>query len=503
MDHFRRQMRAKAYASDAEVLHQLAALAPSPEARAEISRQASAMVARLRAEAKPSVMELFLAEYGLSSEEGVALMCLAEALLRVPDAATMDALIEDKIAPSEWGKHLGESHSTLVNASTWALLVTGQVLDAPETGMAGLLRGAIKRLGEPIIRQAVARVMREMGQQFVLGQTIQKALSRTAGFEAKGYLYSYDMLGEAAITDEDARGYHMAYADAIAQIAKSASGKDISSNPGISIKLSALHPNYDLQHRAEVMDVLVPRARSLALLAKSAGIGLNIDAEEAARLDLSLDVIEAVLSEPSLARWDGFGVVVQAYGKRAAYVIDWLYALAQKLDRRIMVRLVKGAYWDTEIKLAQVDGLPGFPVLATKPHTDMHYICCAQKLLAMADRIYPQFATHNAHTIAAVLHSARAQKVTNFEFQRLHGMGEALHEQVLQEHGVACRIYAPVGHHSDLLAYLVRRLLENGANSSFVNQIFDAEVPAHVVAADPFEKAQEAGPKISLPADIF
>ena len=410
MDHIRTEMRAKSYVSDAEVLHHLAALAPSREARAEISQHARAMVERLRAEAKPSMMELFLAEYGLSSEEGVALMCLAEALLRVPDAATMDALIEDKIAPSEWGKHLGESHSTLVNASTWALLVTGQVLDAPDTGMAGLLRGAIKRLGEPIIRQAVARVMREMGQQFVLGQTIQKALSRAASFEAKGYLYSYDMLGEAALTDADAHGYHMAYADAIAQIAKAASGKDISSNPGISIKLSALHPKYDLRHRAEVMDVLVPRARSLALLAKSAGIGLNIDAEEAARLDLSLDVIEAVLSEPSLAQWDGFGVVVQAYGKRAAYVIDWLYALAQKLDRRIMVRLVKGAYWDTEIKLAQVEALPGFPVLATKPHTDISYMCCAQKLLAMSDRIYPQFATHNAHTIAAVLHSAAAQK---------------------------------------------------------------------------------------------
>ena len=503
MDHIRTEMRAKSYVSDAEVLHHLAALAPSREARAEISQHARAMVERLRAEAKPSMMELFLAEYGLSSEEGVALMCLAEALLRVPDAATMDALIEDKIAPSEWGKHLGESHSTLVNASTWALLVTGQVLDAPDTGMAGLLRGAIKRLGEPIIRQAVARVMREMGQQFVLGQTIQKALSRAASFEAKGYLYSYDMLGEAALTDADARGYHMAYADAIAQIAKAASGKDISSNPGISIKLSALHPKYDLRHRAEVMDVLVPRARSLALLAKSAGIGLNIDAEEAARLDLSLDVIEAVLSEPSLAQWDGFGVVVQAYGKRAAYVIDWLYALAQKLDRRIMVRLVKGAYWDTEIKLAQVEALPGFPVLATKPHTDISYMCCAQKLLAMSDRIYPQFATHNAHTIAAVLHSAAAQKVKHFEFQRLHGMGEALHDQVLRKHGVACRIYAPVGHHSDLLAYLVRRLLENGANSSFVNQIFDAEVPAHVVAADPFEKQDEPGPKISQPADIF
>ena len=503
MEPIRAQMRANAYRGDHEVLQNLAPLTPSAKARAEISHQACNMVERLRAEAKPSMMELFLGEYGLSSEEGVALMCLTEALLRVPDAATMDALIEDKIAPSEWGKHLGESHSTLVNASTWALLVTRQVLDAPDKGIAGLVRGTIKRLGEPVIRQAVARVMREMGQQFVLGQTIQKALNRAAKLEQKGYLYSYDMLGEAAITDADARSYHMAYADAIAQIAKAASGEDISKNPSISIKLSALHPNYDLQHRSEVMAQLVPRARSLALLAKSAGIGLNIDAEEAARLDLSLDVIEAVLSERSLAGWDGFGVVVQAYGKRAAYVIDWLYALAQHLDRRIMVRLVKGAYWDTEIKLAQVEGLPGFPVLAAKPHTDIQYICCASKLLAMSDRIYPQFATHNAHTIAAVLHSAAAQNVTKFEFQRLHGMGEALHDQVLQDHAVACRIYAPVGHHSDLLAYLVRRLLENGANSSFVNQIFDADVPTSLVAADPFEKQGEAGPKIAAPADIF
>ena len=503
MDTIRADMRSKTFISDTDVLAALAAFAPGAEAREDIAKHACAMVEQLRHSAKPSMMELFLGEYGLSSDEGVALMCLAEALLRVPDAATMDALIEDKIAPSEWGKHLGDSHSTLVNATTWALFVTGQVLDEPGKGVAGVLRGAIKHLGEPVIRQAVARVMREMGQQFVLGQTIQKAIKRAGILEAQSYSYSYDMLGEAAVNDADARSYHMAYADAISQISRAASGDDIRTNPGISIKLSALHPTYDLLHRDHVMRDLVPRARSLALLAKSAGIGLNIDAEEAARLDLSLDVIEAVLSEPSLAGWDGFGVVVQAYGKRAAHVIDWLYHLAERLDRRIMVRLVKGAYWDTEIKLAQVESLPGFPVLAAKSHTDINYICCAAKLLAMSDRIYPQFATHNAHTIAAVLHGAAEQGTSDFEFQRLHGMGEALHDQVVKRQGVKCRIYAPVGHHSDLLAYLVRRLLENGANSSFVNQIFDADVLSALVAADPFKKLGEAGPQIADPQDIF
>ncbi|MEO0944585.1 MAG: bifunctional proline dehydrogenase/L-glutamate gamma-semialdehyde dehydrogenase PutA, partial [Pseudomonadota bacterium] len=357
--------------------------------------------------------------------------------------------------------------------------------------------------GEPVIRQAVTRVMKEMGRQFVLGETIEGALDRAKELEAKGYTYSYDMLGEAAMTDADARGYHMAYADAIAAIAKTVKGNDIRANPGISIKLSALFARYDQLHRDQVMAELVPRARSLAVLARSSGIGLNIDAEEAARLDLSLDVIEAILSDPGLAGWDGFGVVVQAYGKRAAPVIDWLYDLAERLDRRIMVRLVKGAYWDTEIKLAQVEGLPGFPVFQTKPHTDISYICCAAKLLDETDRIYPQFATHNAHTMAAILDMAAERGTDAFEFQRLHGMGEALHDQVLQSEGSRCRIYAPVGHHKDLLAYLVRRLLENGANSSFVNQIFDADVASSDVAADPFEKLGAPGPDIAAPRDLF
>ena len=497
----RAHIRAATFLSDQACLAALNTFAPTPDQRQRITQAATHMVDTLRADAAPSMMELFLGEYGLSSEEGVALMCLAEALLRVPDPATMDALIEDKIVPSEWGQHLGESHSTLVNASTWALFLTGRVLDAPDDGVAGVLRGAIKRLGEPVIRQAVTRVMKEMGRQFVLGESIEAALARARGMEARGYTYSYDMLGEAAMTDRDARAYHMAYADAIAAIAKTVTGDDIRTNPGISIKLSALYPKYDQLHRDQVMEHLVPRARSLAVLARSSGIGLNIDAEEAARLDLSLDVIETILSDPGLAGWDGFGVVVQAYGKRAGPVIDWLYALAQRLDRRIMVRLVKGAYWDTEIKLAQVEGLPGFPVLQTKAHTDIHYVCCAAKLLGMTDRIYPQFATHNAHTMAAVLELAGDPGT--FEFQRLHGMGEALHDQVLKAHGTRCRIYAPVGHHQDLLAYLVRRLLENGANSSFVNQIFDDDVPSSDVAADPFVKLGADGPAIQAPSDLF
>ncbi|MGB0798102.1 MAG: proline dehydrogenase family protein, partial [Planktomarina sp.] len=503
MDKIRTVMRDSTYLPDAQVLDTVMRHAPAPGVRADIAATAAGMVDTLRRDADPSMMELFLGEYGLSSDEGVALMCLAEALLRVPDPDTMEALIEDKIAPSEWGHHLGESHSMLVNASTWALYVTGQVLDDPGHGVAGVLRGAIKRLGEPVIRQAVSRVMREMGQQFVLGETITKAIKRAKGMELKGYTYSYDMLGEAAMTDADARAYHMSYADAISQIAKAATHGDIRDNPGISVKLSALHPRYDQLHRDQVMRDLLPRVRSLAVLAKSAGIGFNIDAEEAARLDLSLDIIQALLSDPALDGWDGFGVVVQAYGKRAAHVIDWLVALADQLDRKIMVRLVKGAYWDTEIKLAQVEGLPGFPVFGAKHNTDVNYICCAAKLLDRADRIYPQFATHNAHTIAAVLNLAHARGAPAFEFQRLHGMGEALHDQVLQAHGTRCRIYAPVGHHQDLLAYLVRRLLENGANSSFVNQIFDEDVPSSLVAADPFAKLGEPGPIVDLPRDLF
>ncbi|MFN4202395.1 MAG: bifunctional proline dehydrogenase/L-glutamate gamma-semialdehyde dehydrogenase PutA [Tabrizicola sp.] len=479
----------------------VAEAALDPAARGAIVSEAADLVRRIRASSRPGLMEVFLAEYGLSTDEGIALMCLAEALLRVPDAETMDALIEDKIAPSDWGRHLGKSASSLVNASTWALMLTGKVLDDREGGIAGALRGAVRRLGEPVIRTAVSRAMKEMGRNFVLGETIDKAMDRAAELEAKGYTYSYDMLGEAARTEADARRYHLAYSAAITSIARAAKGNDIRTNPGISVKLSALHPRYEVAKRDRVMEELVPRVRALASLAKAAGLGFNIDAEEADRLALSLEVIEATLSDPALKGWDGFGVVVQAYGRRAGAVIDWLHALSVRLDRKIMVRLVKGAYWDAEVKRAQVLGLESFPVFTRKQATDASYIANARKLLSLTDRIYPQFATHNAHTVAAVLHLAQEIGLTpmDFEFQRLHGMGERLHDIVLADQGTRCRIYAPVGAHRDLLAYLVRRLLENGANSSFVNQIVDADVPPETVAACPLT-AIEALPAIPNPA---
>ena len=495
--------KAAKFAPEAEVLSRLVKEADlAPAQRQAASKRAADLVRRIRSQSQPSMMEHFLAEYGLSTREGVALMCLAEAMLRVPDAETIDALIEDKIAPSDWGKHLGEASSSLVNASTWALMLTGRVLDDEQPGMARVLRGAVKRLGEPVIRLAVSRAMKEMGRQFVLGETIAKALTRAAGMEAKGYTYSYDMLGEAARTAEDAARYAKAYADAIAAIAGACNKGSVQANPGISIKLSALHARYEVAQEARVMAELVPLVRDLAVKAKAAGMGFNIDAEEQARLALSLQVVEAVLSDPALAGWDGFGVVVQAYGKRASQTIDWLYALAQRLDRRIMVRLVKGAYWDTEMKLAQVEGLPDFSLFTSKTATDVSYIANAKRLLSYADRIYPQFATHNAHSVAAILEMADGQ---DFEFQRLHGMGERLHDIVLKDSGSRCRIYAPVGAHRDLLAYLVRRLLENGANSSFVHQIVDQAVTPEAIARCPFEALASAQAPQGLlhPSAIF
>ena len=491
----------KTYADQSAVLAELVEQAAlDPADRQAICDAAAQLVRDIRSGTSPGLMEVFLAEYGLSTDEGVALMCLAEALLRVPDADTIDALIEDKIAPSDWGKHLGQSSSSLVNASTWALMLTGRVLDEDKTSPVSALRSAIKRLGEPVIRTAVGHAMKEMGRQFVLGETIQSAMSRAKGMEDKGYTYSYDMLGEAARTEADAARYHLSYSRAIAAIAEACTEDDIRANPGISVKLSALHPRYELAQEQRVMEELVPRLRSLALLAKSAGMGLNVDAEEADRLSLSLQVIEAVLSEPALAGWDGFGIVVQAYGPRAGLVLDTLYDMAQRHDRKLMVRLVKGAYWDTEIKRAQVEGVDGFPVFTQKAATDVSYIANARKLLGMTDRIYPQFATHNAHTVSAILHMAEGQP---FEFQRLHGMGETLHQIVKAGHTTRCRIYAPVGAHRDLLAYLVRRLLENGANSSFVNQIVDEDVPPEEVAADPFDAIQSPAAPLPTGPELF
>ncbi|APX21742.1 MAG: bifunctional proline dehydrogenase/L-glutamate gamma-semialdehyde dehydrogenase PutA [Rhodobacteraceae bacterium] len=493
------------YADEAATVARLREDAALSDAdRAAICEKATRLVRDIRGSTRPGMMEVFLAEYGLSTDEGIALMCLAEALLRVPDAETIDALIEDKIAPSDWGRHMGRSTSPLVNASTWALMLTGRVLDPEKRpGPAGHLRAAMKRLGEPVIRTAVGRAMREMGAQFVLGETIQKAMKRGAAQEAKGYTYSYDMLGEAARTEDDALRYLDAYAKAIDAIAGAAKAPDTRDNPGISVKLSALYPRYEEAQYDAVIEVLVPRLQQLCEQAAKAGIGLNIDAEESDRLSLSLDVIARAFAAPALAGWDGFGVVVQAYGLRASETLDWLYALAEAHDRRIMVRLVKGAYWDTEIKRAQVMGLEGFPVFTAKSHSDISYIANARKLLGMTDRIYPQFATHNAHTVAAVLHMAEGVSTEAYEFQRLHGMGETLHELVMAKAGTRCRIYAPVGAHRDLLAYLVRRLLENGANSSFVNQIVDEEVPPETVAADPFEMQDQRplarGPELFEP----
>ena len=474
--------------------------------RKQISTQAADLILRIRKTSNIGLMEVFLGEYGLSTDEGIALMCLAEALLRVPDAETIDQLIEDKIAPSSWGEHLGKSSSSLVNASTWALMLTGKVLKDPDTqGLAETLHGAVKRLGKPIIRTLVRRAMKEMAHQFVLGRDIKEAIKRGSAQEKRGFTYSYDMLGEAALTAHDADNFFEAYRNAIKRLTPRAKHHDSRENPGISIKLSALHPRYEVSQKDRVMRELVPRVVDLALLAKDAQMGLNIDAEEADRLDLSLDVIEAVLRSSTFAGWNGFGVVIQAYGKRAAAVIDWLYKLARELDRKIMVRLVKGAYWDTEIKQAQVDGVRDFPVFTEKAATDVSYICCAKKLLNYSDRIYPQFATHNAHTVCAILSMAGHNQ--SYEFQRLHGMGEALHKLVLEEGKTRCRIYAPVGAHRDLLAYLVRRLLENGANSSFVNQIVDKDVSPELIATDPFEvlefKTRSHNQIVAKPKDIY
>ncbi|MDJ0684537.1 MAG: bifunctional proline dehydrogenase/L-glutamate gamma-semialdehyde dehydrogenase PutA [Alphaproteobacteria bacterium] len=511
LDTLRARIRAHHRLAQDDVLAQLRAESPlDDDVRRHAVDRAVGWIDRIRADDRTNIMEVFLAEYGLSTEEGVALMCLAEALLRVPDAATMDALIEDKIAPSAWGAHLGQSSSSLVNASTWALLLTGKVLeDAAPDSMAGLLRQAVRRVGEPVIRQAVRTAMKELGRQFVLGETIEGAMDRARRKEAEGFAYSYDMLGEAALTNADADAYHSAYASAIGAIGKASAAVEVAGNPGISIKLSALHPRYERAQRDRVLAELTPRVIGLAVQSRAAGIGLNVDAEEADRLDLSLDIIQAVAASPALAGWRGFGVVVQAYGKRAGPVIDWLYALAVSLDRRFMVRLVKGAYWDTEIKRAQVDGVADFPVFTDKAATDVSYLCCAHKLLRVTDRLYPQFATHNAHTVAAVLEMAHALEGRKdalrdrFEFQRLHGMGEALHDLVHRDEGTRCRIYAPVGAHRDLLAYLVRRLLENGANSSFVNQIVDPAVPAETVARDPFETAGSESLVITSPPRLF
>ena len=502
----RRTIRAATLAKENETVVRLTeSAALSAGDRAAIGQRARHFVDKVRTGASSGMLESFLAEYTLSTTEGIALMCLAEALLRVPDTKTIDDLIEDKIAPSRWAEHLDRANSPLVNVSTLALTLTGEVLRDSGAGIAGTIKTFVQRIGEPVIRSAVLQAMKILGGQFVLGRTIEEATRLARKQEKEGYSYSYDMLGEAARTEADAKRYRAAYAEAIAVLATRCTASHVRDNPGVSVKLSALHPRYEFSQRARVLDELVERTLALALMARGANMGFNVDAEEAERLDLSLDVIAAVLADPRLSGWDGFGIVVQAYSQRASHVIDWIDELATSLNRKVMVRLVKGAYWDSEIKRAQVVGLDGFPVFTRKAATDVSYIADARKLLLRRERIYPQFATHNAHSVAAVLHLAASlgAETTEYEFQRLHGMGERLHDIVKDEAGTKMRIYAPVGRHSDLLAYLVRRLLENGANGSFVNMIADRDVPADEVVRDPFDAVATAKVRVTAPADLF
>jgi RHH-type proline utilization regulon transcriptional repressor/proline dehydrogenase/delta 1-pyrroline-5-carboxylate dehydrogenase len=486
-------------------------LAQGARAHADAHGLAHRLVSAVRAKrTRASGVDALMHEFSLSSEEGVALMCLAEALLRIPDSETADRLIADKISKGDWKKHLGESPSLFVNAATWGLLVTGKLVASnSEKGLGAALTRMIAKGGEPLIRKGVDLAMRMLGNQFVTGQTIEEALKNSRDNETRGYRYSYDMLGEAALTELDAQHYYASYEAAIHAIGKASNGRGIKDGPGISIKLSALHPRYSRAQYARVMTELLPRVRQLVLLAKDYNIGINIDAEEADRLEISLDLLEALAFDPDLAGFEGIGLVVQGYQKRCPFVIDFVVDLARRSGRKFMVRLVKGAYWDAEIKRAQVDGLPGYPVYTRKVYTDVSYLTCARKLLAATDVIYAQFATHNAHTLSVIYTWAKAENVQNYEFQCLHGMGETLYDQVVGVENLnkACRIYAPVGSHETLLAYLVRRLLENGANSSFVNQIVDESVPIDALLTDPFDAARAANclphPRIPLPQALY
>ena len=490
----------------------LAEAAPRPGEEAVALPLARRLVTALRAKGTGGPVAQVMQEFALSSAEGVALMCLAEALLRIPDEPTRDALIRDKIGAGDWSAHLGQAQSLFAGAATWGLVVTGRLV-APhdEAGLSAALTGLVRRLGEPVIRSGVDLAMRLLGSQFVTGRDIREALERARSMEARGFTYSYDMLGEAAATAADAARYERAYAGAIAAIGRAAAGRGPHAGPGISIKLSALHPRYARAQRGRVMAELLPRVQGLARAARGHGIGLNIDAEEADRLDLSLDILEALALDPALSGWDGLGFVVQAYGKRAPAVLDVLIDLAERGRRRIMVRLVKGAYWDAEIKRAQGDGLADFPVFTRKLHTDVSYLACARKMLAARDRLFPQFATHNARTLASVVAMAGPDfRFGDYEFQCLHGMGEALYEEVVAgEPARPCRIYAPVGSHETLLAYLVRRLLENGANASFVHRIGDSGVPVAELVAEPVAQARaivplgSPHPGIRLPGDLY
>ncbi|WP_057882358.1 bifunctional proline dehydrogenase/L-glutamate gamma-semialdehyde dehydrogenase PutA [Tsuneonella troitsensis] len=499
---------------EACVAERIRMAAPAQAVHGEAARIAGGLIEGARAR-KASGLDAFLQTYGLDTEEGIALMCLAEALLRVPDAATADALIKDKIGAIDWSEHLGESSSTFVNAATFSLMLTGEVLDPPEAhqrGAGAALKRAVGRMGEPVIRKATLQAMKILGGQFVFGRTIDEALKRAAPERAKGLTHSFDMLGEAAMTFADAERYRASYEAAIARLSRETNA-GWERSPGISVKLSALYPRYDFLHAEAARAALVPMLKDLAAKARDGGMHFTIDAEEAERLELSMDIIEALVADDELfaradgTSWTGFGLALQAYQKRAVHMCDWVAKLARRHGRRVFVRLVKGAYWDSEIKLSQVGGYADYPVFTRKVATDVSYLACASKLLEAEDAIHPAFATHNAYTIGAIKALAKGRK---FEFQRLHGMGEDVYEELAKTEGndrTPVRIYAPVGGHKDLLAYLVRRLLENGANSSFVNRMADAGVPVSELTVDPVAELAalqpRRNPSIPLPPEIF
>lgn len=482
----------------------------SMRARSRAWERARTLVLRIRKEQEGhGGIDALLSEYSLSSEEGVVLMCLAEALLRVPDKSTQDALISDKLSKGQWSSHLGNSDSLFVNASAWGLMFTGNMVNyANERKQAqfGLLKKTLGRMGEPVIRRAMNIAMKIMGKQFVMGETIEDAVKRAQEKEKIGYVYSYDMLGEGARTFDDADKYYKAYSDAITVIGRAGAGKGPRLSPGISVKLSAIHPRYDFLKYETAFPEICERLKKLCLQAKQHNIGLTVDAEESERLEISLDIIEHVFSDPDLAGWQGFGIAVQAYQKRALFVIEWLREVTTRLNKKMMVRLVKGAYWDTEIKHTQQGGHEDFPVFTRKASTDVSYHACANRLLAYRDSIYPQFATHNAYTASVIIELAGDDK-EGFEFQCLHGMGDTLYDQIVTEEGIQCRVYAPVGQHEDLLAYLVRRLLENGANSSFVNAIVDNGKAVEELLTDPVEHTQRLAKRentqITLPINLY
>ncbi|CTQ33223.1 L-glutamate gamma-semialdehyde dehydrogenase [Jannaschia rubra] len=481
----------------------IATLMPLAEVSDETRRLATRLIEGIRgAQTRIGGLEDFLRDYDLSTREGLALMAMAEALLRVPDQKTQDALIADKIGAGNWEGH-EPSDAWLVSAATWGLGLSNRLL-RPGDSVPGVLGGLTRRIGAPAVRTGVRQAMRFMGHQFVLGETIQDALKRAREMEAKGSRYSYDMLGEGAKTEADARRYAKAYSDAIDVIGRSAGNKALPDRPGISVKLSALHPRYEARNREAVLAEIVPVLADLAAQAKSYDLNFTVDAEEQDRLELSLEIMEAAFADDRLRDWNGFGLAIQAYGKRAMAAIDWAGDLARRHGQTMMVRLVKGAYWDTEVKHAQVEGHGDYPVFTRKAVTDLNFLACAKKMLDLRPHLYPQFATHNALTIAQIVEMADDEADGGYEFQRLHGMGEALYASVMRETGVPCRIYAPVGGHRDLLAYLVRRLLENGASTSFVAQAGDKDVPVERVLEMPDDLAETPRhPRIPLPAALF